>query len=454
MAKKFVKISLATKLRLVFGGALLGIIAAALLLPWYCVELLAEQGVQGRAADITRLGLKEFYAEHAKTRGVEPAKSMSAVAALYAGEGESDARTGPTFVSLSPKAARPLDGTRRGAKKVLEHAPDQDMHVVRAENKLGKPIYRCFRAIRADNDCSACHGGSQDAVQFQPGQLAGMIEVTLPGSAATGPLLWWTRGAFLLGGAFAAVVAFITFAIITHRLILKPVRHLRQISDKVTEGDLSVRSTVQTGDELQRMGESFNEMLTAIADQHDKLRSANRALDIKLVELAEANVTLFRANQVKNEFLANVSHELRTPLNSIIGFADLVTEAEDERLKRYGQNISSSAKNLLNMINDILDLAKIEAGRSDVRFDKVNVTDTCQTLVMLMKPLADKKQLELTAQLAPDIPLITTDGGKLQQILYNLLSNAIKFTPSGGNVILSARNETSQRGEIEIKEYR
>ena len=108
--------------------------------------------------------------------------------------------------------------------------------------------------------------------------------------------------------------------------------------------------------------------------------------------LAEANVTLFQANKVKSEFLANVSHELRTPLNSIIGFADLLGEAQDDRVRRYGRNIRSSAQDLLGMINDLLDLAKIEAGKAEVRFDKVSVSDTCQTLVALMQPVADKKR--------------------------------------------------------------
>jgi len=239
----------------------------------------------------------------------------------------------------------------------------------------------------------------------------------------------------------ATLLAIILFAILTQKLVLRPLHQLRTVADKVAEGDLTVRSTIRTGDELQRLGESFNEMLTAIAGQHEQLRAANRALDLKLSELAEANVALFQANKVKTEFLANVSHELRTPLNSIIGFADLLGEAAEERIRRYGQNISASAKSLLSLINDLLDLARIEAGKAQVRWDKVSLLDTCQTLVALMKPLADKKGLSLQAHLAEDVPIVTTDAGKCQQILFNLLSNAIKFTPTGGSVIISAALE-------------
>jgi len=276
-------------------------------------------------------------------------------------------------------------------------------------------------------------------LQFQPEQFVALIDVTLPASSASGSLVWWTRGAFLIGAGLAGLLAFILFAVITRRILLRPILHLRDISDKVAEGDLTVRSTVRTGDELQRLGESVNEMLDAIADQHEKLRAANRALDLKLSELADANKALFQANRVKSEFLANVSHELRTPLNSIIGFADLLCQSPDEKIRRYGQNVSTSAKNLLGMINDLLDLAKIEAGKSDVRLDRVSVIDTCQTLLALMQPLADAKQLQLRADLAADLPMVVTDAGKLQQILYNLLSNAVKFTPPAGQVALEAR---------------
>jgi signal transduction histidine kinase len=194
-----------------------------------------------------------------------------------------------------------------------------------------------------------CHSASAPAeLRFESEQLAAMVRVTLPGETASTPLVWWTRGAFVVGALLAGTLALVLFALISHRIILRPIRSLRSLTDKVAEGDLTIRSKIKTGDELQRLGESFNEMLDAITSQHDKLRSANRALDLKLSELAEANVTLFRADKVKSEFLANVSHELRTPLNSIIGFADLLAERDDPRVKRYGENISIAAKDLLS----------------------------------------------------------------------------------------------------------
>jgi signal transduction histidine kinase len=437
MAKRFVKISLATKFRLLFGAAVLSVIAAALVVPWYWINLLAAQSVQHSAAELARLRFQEFLTNHPTQPGGE-----SQVLLLNSTAPGAGGRKGPNLILIRPdgSADRRLDEAAHEALKTFARHSRQDQVFLPTQDEQGRDVYRYLEAVRTDPTCASCHGGGAPVhLQYPLGQLVGMIDVALPASQAqTAHLVWWTRGAFLLGGTLAGLVAFVLFAIITHRLVLRPVRYLRQAAERVTEGDLTVRSNIHTGDELQVLGESFNEMLTAVATQHEQLRAANRALDLKLNELAEANVTLFQANQVKNEFLANVSHELRTPLNSIIGFADLLCESADERIRRYGQNVATSARSLLSMINDLLDLARIEAGRAEVRLVSVSVTDTCQMLYALMKPLADKKQLQFVLEMDPKLPLITTDPGKFQQILYNLLSNAAKFTPPEGKVTLSA----------------
>jgi len=439
MARRLVKISLATKLRLLFGLTVLGVIAAALVVPWYFMELLAEQGVQRPGSELTRLRLHEWLREHPKKPGAAEDKN-SQVVSLYATGEDVAARAGPSIMVLieGRKSARPLGSSARKAVKAFGRNPEQRLAVIEGDDDRDERVFRVFRAIRVEQSCITCHGSTAKAeLRYQPGQLVGIVQVTLPGEMASTPLVWWTRGAFVVGALLAGTLALVLFALISHRLILRPIRSLRNLADKVAEGNLTARSRIRTADEFQRLGESFNEMLDAIHSQHDKLRSANRALDLKLSELAEVNVTLYKADKVKSEFLANISHELRTPLNSIIGFADMLAEKDDDRVRRYGQNISSSAKALLSMINDLLDMAKIEAGKADVRLDKVPVTDTCRTLVQLLAPLADKNRLELLAELDEKLPIVVTDAGKLQQILNNLLSNAIKFTPAGGSVTVS-----------------
>jgi signal transduction histidine kinase len=183
-------------------------------------------------------------------------------------------------------------------------------------------------------------------------------------------------------------------------------------------------------------------MLTNLKNSADQLRAVNKSLDLKLGQLAESNVALYESNRLKNEFLANVSHELRTPLNSILGFADLLKDTAtvnaDAKSTRYIQNIVNSGRHLLELINDLLDLAKIEAGRMDVRPAAISLGDLFEGLISVLKPLSETKQLTIVPTISTDVPIIETDASKLQQVLYNFLSNAIKFSPPGGRIDLAA----------------
>ena len=223
----------------------------------------------------------------------------------------------------------------------------------------------------------------------------------------------------------------------------------------MSQGDLNIRSDISTGDEFEQLSETFNTMLANLKSGDEQLRDINKALDLKLVQLGETNVALYESNRLKSEFLANVSHELRTPLNSILGFAELLNETvkenPDPKAARYLQNILASGRNLLELINDLLDLAKIEAGRMDVRSEPLSLNDLFEGLINLLKPLAEGKDLSIMPAIEADVPIMETDPTKLQQVLYNLLSNAIKFSPNGGRIDICRGNERcgqgSDRGE-------
>lgn len=164
-----------------------------------------------------------------------------------------------------------------------------------------------------------------------------------------------------------------------------------------------------------------------------EMEEKRKALEDKI--LAES------LNRTKSEFLANMSHELRTPLNSIIGFSDLLLTGSSGELNdkqtRYARNISNSGKDLLNIINDILDLSKIEAGKMILNYEEVSLMQTVDEIVKTLTPLSSKKNQSLETSHIGDV-VIQADKGKLKQILLNLIGNAIKFTPSGGYIYISS----------------
>jgi PAS domain S-box-containing protein len=149
------------------------------------------------------------------------------------------------------------------------------------------------------------------------------------------------------------------------------------------------------------------------------------------------------ANRAKSGFLANMSHELRTPLNAIIGFSEILVDKTfgdlNARQVKYANHILSSGRHLLQLINDILDLSKVEAGRMELARSSFDAASALQNLQVTVKTLAAKKGIDLRTEVAPDLPPLIADEAKFKQILYNLLSNAIKFTPDGGRVTVTAR---------------
>ena len=184
----------------------------------------------------------------------------------------------------------------------------------------------------------------------------------------------------------------------------------------------------------------------------EALRQANTALQAEVAErqraeaaAQEAREVAETATRVKSEFLANMSHELRTPLNAIIGFSEILEDQTfgemNKRQARYVTNILTSGRHLLQLINDILDLAKIEAGRLELAVETFEVPAALQDVANIVKTLANKKNIILTVDLPPHLPPLTADQPKFKQIMYNLLSNAIKFTPDGGTVAVTARLE-------------
>ena len=247
-----------------------------------------------------------------------------------------------------------------------------------------------------------------------------------------------------MGGSLVVATGITLLWLVLRRDVLSPLRQLQDTAERVSRGEQSARVQVRSRDEVESFADSLNRMLDANERVQRQLSGMNQALDLKIGELSEANVGLGESNRLKSEFLANVSHELRTPLNSIIGFADLLEEiargdgAADPKRLRYINNIQRSGRSLLDMINELLDMAKIEAGRMEVTMSPTSVADLLEGLQAIMRPVALQKRIDFEQRLSDALPRVETDAGKLQQILYNFMSNAVKFSPEDGVVIVGA----------------
>jgi two-component system sensor histidine kinase BarA len=314
----------------------------------------------------------------------------------------------------------------------------------------GRKVYEYAQAVLFQPRCLKCHDSWRENAQgrfapARPDDLAVAIVVKLPMDRTNREI--HTNRAILISTALVtAILAMVASYVIVRYVIVKPVKHLRDVSDAIAAGRLNIRSQIHTGDEFEELSHAFNRMLHNLVAMQQELRDVNADLDKKVDELAQANLALFEMNRLKSDFLATMSHELRTPLNSIIGFSEVLAENAElpERQRRYAQNIQNSGKMLLGMINDILDLAKIESGKMEVQVEDFSIRDVCEGLVNLMRPMADRKNIDIECRLDEAIPLLRQDPGKIRQIIYNLLSNAVKFTPEGGRVTLRAQVEGRQ----------
>jgi signal transduction histidine kinase len=299
----------------------------------------------------------------------------------------------------------------------------------------GKNIY--YGAVRASPGCLGCH--RQLNAELKENDVLAVIKIEVRTDSIAGE--FHTNRAILISIAF--VTAMLTIAgsyVIVRYVIVKPVKHFKEVSDAISAGELNVRSEIQTGDEFEDLSHAFNRMLRNLVAMQDRLRKVNNDLDRKVDELAQANLALYETNRLKSDFLATVSHELRTPLHSILGFSEVLHSSTglSDKQQRWAANIRSSGEQLMNLISDILDLAKIEAGKMQVSLVTFDVADVCEARLAMFRPMAEKKNIDLRGVYQPGLPLLRQDMVKLQQVLNNLLSNAIKFTPEGGRVVLRA----------------
>ena len=196
-------------------------------------------------------------------------------------------------------------------------------------------------------------------------------------------------------------------------------------------------------------------VMAAVRDITEQ-KTAQEEIHRKNLELEEQNRRVEQANRMKSEFLANMSHELRTPLNSIIGFSEFLVDQKpgplNDKQSEYLGDILNSGRHLLQLINDILDLSKVESGKMELALESFAPAEAIGEVCAVIAPTAKKKDISLEVALSPNLLRVTLDQHRFKQILYNLLSNAVKFTPDGGTVELMTNPLGEDRFEVHVKD--
>jgi len=428
-------IALARKISLLFGIAVLAVITVTLSFPWLQLNAQNEQAMLWQARRVA--GMMYLAVD---LRPLDWSKARARLDQIW------------------PDLARELDlPSARCVQLISANAPGPGFQDEAVDRLIHNPNQRYYWRRQDDNQVFRFAMGVRGTdVDEYPDMLRGLIDVTLPMATVQG---LWNTVATILAGASGAVLAILVFYVVTQQLVLRPVTSLREVTERVTQGDLEIRAKIETGDEFQSLADTFNDMLAHVQSSQEEQRKINRSLDIKLGELAQTNVALFESNRLKSEFLANVSHELRTPLVSIIGFAELLRDAYDssaevdrQRLIRFSEHILTSGRSLLDIINDLLDIAKIEAGRLELHLSDFSIADLCKELIEFIQPLADKREQRLFISVNGQLPPFHNDSGKIKQVLYNLLSNAVKFTPNGGEISLSVAPSGDSMAQITVRD--
>jgi len=281
---------------------------------------------------------------------------------------------------------------------------------------------------------------------------------------------WWVFVEEPISEAFAPIQAaiwrtvfllmvFMVLAVVTSvllaRNLVRPIESIQAAAAKIGSGALNQRIEISSSDELGALADEFNRMAARLeayyADLEHEVQERTRELATALAQLDRKSRELEAASHHKSEFLANMSHELRTPLNAISGFSQVLRRGLvgeiNEKQAEYLDDVLTASRHLLSLIDDVLDLAKVEAGQIELRIAAFSLFDVLEGGAVVVRERATRGDVRVSVTSDPGITTVIGDERRIRQVIFNLLSNAVKFTPAGGEVKVNAERVD---GEIRI----
>lgn len=364
------------------------------------------------------------------------------------------------FVNLNPRneAGMPDDYEAAALNAFRADGNLQDFYGFAEAD--GKQVFRYLAPMTIEEACLQCHGepaGELDITGYPKegwamGDIGGAISIIMPLDVYQQNEQDSIVQDVLFFAVMLAVCLVVVYGALSY-LVTRPLGKIQAGVAEVSGGNLNVQlSYSESSQEMSDLTRDFNDMARELADVYAnledevadrtaQLQQANEVLERQRYQLERANAQLVDENQYKSDFLSMVSHELRTPLTSIVAFADLLSKhvvPANEKEARALRGIEANSQALMLMINDILEMSRLDAGRVKLNVEVVDVGDVVALVRATVGPLAAKENLTFASEVAPEVPLVHADFDKLVHVLQNLCGNAVKFTPDGGSVKLEA----------------